>query len=349
MRRLEGPAGLHRGLFRNPVATVGTFDGLHRGHRAVLDETARLARERDGEPVVVTFDIHPRAVVTGRAPGLLLAPELRQRLFEEAGVAATVILHFDEELRSMEARRFLDDLLGERIGIGGLVLGHDSRFGRDRAGDEALARSVLGPRGIPVVTVPPVLLEGAPVSSTSLREAVAAGDLRRAAALAGRPWSTLGTVVRGDGRGRTLGWPTANLDLGGVVRPPRGVWIGEARLEGGARHRCLVNIGGRPTFHPEGDAVETVEVWLDGFQGDLYGSRLVLSFLSRLRGEERFDGPDALRAQIALDRVAMIEFHRRESQGAAVPGAASCSDPAGEEDPGPRRVVSGNGRSEGQE
>jgi riboflavin kinase/FMN adenylyltransferase len=315
MRRLRGPAGLHPGLFRRPVATIGTFDGVHLGHRAVLQQTADLASDLGEEPVVVTFDVHPRVVVSGRGPVSLLTEEHRLRLLEEAGMAATVVLHFDEVLRSMEAAEFLESILVRSMGVVGLVLGPDSHYGRDRRGDVTLARTVLDPLAVAVRAVEPVLVDGALVSSTSLREAVRAGDLAGARAMAGRRWSVLATVVRGDGRGRSLGFPTANLDLAGVARPPRGVWIARAILESGDSYPCLVNIGGRPTFHPEGSTVDTVEAWLDGFDGDLYGSRLELRFLASLREERKFSGPEALRQQIARDRVAMVEFFARNRFG----------------------------------
>ena len=160
-----------------------------------------------------------------------------------------------------------------------------------------------------------VLAASGPVSSTAIRAAIRAGDLALAAEMLGRPVSVLGTVVRGDGRGRTLGAPTANLDLAHEIRPPRGVYAGRALLPGGESPPCLVNVGGRPTFHPEGAAEDTVEAWIPGWEGDLYGKELEVAFLARLRDERKFSGPGELREQIARDHAAMVDWIRRGAAG----------------------------------
>jgi riboflavin kinase/FMN adenylyltransferase len=294
------------------------FDGVHLGHRAVIAEAASLAAAAGGEAVVVTFDIHPRVVVDGRGPPMLTSLPHRLRLLEAAGAAAAVVLRFDDALRERSAEWFLEEVLVARMGIAGLVLGPDSHFGRDRRGNPELAAAVLGARGIPVRAVPRVVGLRGPVSSTAVREAIVAGDLERAAALLGRPPSLFGTVVRGDGRGRALGFPTANVDAGHEARPPRGVYAGRARLADGRELPCLVNVGRRPTFAPEGSP-DTVEAWIPGFDGDLYGQPLEVSFLHRLRDEMRFDGPEALRAQIGRDHAAMVEWIGRNAGGAEAP------------------------------
>lgn len=313
MRRIEGLGSLSPALFRRPVVALGVFDGVHLGHRAVLDAAADLARGAGGEPVAVTFDIHPRVVVEGRGPDLLTSLPHRLLLFERAGAAAAVVLHFDTALRERSAESFLEEVLLGGMGIAGLVLGPDSHFGKDRRGNPELAGRILGARGVPVRSVGRVVAAGGPVSSTAIREALRAGDLDRAAAMLGRPVSVLGTVVRGDGRGRGLGYPTANLDLARVLRPPRGVYVGRAALPGGEAPWCLVNVGGRPTFHPEGAGEDTVEAWIPGFEGDLYGQVLELSFHARLRDERRFSGPEDLRAQIGRDHASMVEWMQRHT------------------------------------
>jgi len=317
MRTVTGLEALAPGLFRRPVATLGVFDGVHLGHVAVVAETAALAREVEGEPVAVTFDVHPRVVVEGECPGMLTSLPHRLALLDRAGAAAAVVLTFDASLRERSAESFLEDVLVARMGIAGLVLGPDSHFGKDRRGDPDLARRVLEPRGLPVRAVGRVAGKAGPVSSTAIRAAIRAGDLAAASAMLGRPVSVLGTVVRGDGRGRTLGTPTANLDLAREIRPPRGVWVGRARLPDGSSPWCLVNVGGRPTFHPEGGAEDTVEAWIPGFDGDLYGRVLEVEFLARLRDERRFSGPSELREQIARDHDGMVEWVRQESGGRA--------------------------------
>ncbi len=313
MGRVHGLEELAPGLFRRPVAALGVFDGVHLGHRAVIAETAALALEAGGEAVAVTFDVHPRVVVEGRGPGLLTSLPHRLRLLADAGAAATVVLRFDEALRGLSAEEFLEGILLGRMGIAGLVLGPDSHFGKDRRGNAALARAVLGPRGVPVRDVGRVLCARGPVSSTAIRASVRSGDLEGAAQMLGRPPSVLGTVVRGDGRGRTLGTPTANLDLSHEIRPPRGVYVGRAVLPGGEDRHALVNVGGRPTFHPEGAAEDTVEAWFPGWEGDLYGKELEVRFLARLREERRFAGPEELKAQIRRDHAAMVDWIRLHS------------------------------------
>jgi riboflavin kinase/FMN adenylyltransferase len=318
MRRVHGLEELSPGLFRRPVAALGVFDGVHLGHRAVLAATADLAREAGGEPVAVTFDVHPRLVVEGKGPGAITSLPHRLRLLARAGAAAAVVLHFDAALRERSAEWFLEEVLLARMGIAGLVLGPDSHFGKDRRGDPALARSVLEPRGIPVRSVDRVVGSRGPVSSTAVRAAIRAGELERAAEMLGRPVSVLGTVVRGDGRGRNLGTPTANLDLHQEIRPPRGVWIGRALLPEGEALPCLVNVGGRPTFHPEAGE-DTVEAWIPGFEGDLYGREVEVEILARLREERRFPDPDALREQIRRDHAAMVDWIARGGGSPPVP------------------------------
>jgi len=329
MRRVHGLEELAPGLFRRPVAALGVFDGVHLGHRAVLAATAALAREAGGEPVAVTFDIHPREVVEGKGPGLLTSLPHRLLLLEAAGAAAAVVLRFDAALRERSAEGFLEDVLVGRMGIAGLVLGPDSHFGRDRRGNPELARRVLTPRGVKVRHLGRVQCPRGPVSSTAIRAAVRAGDLAAAAEMLGRPVSVLGTVVKGDGRGRGLGTPTANLDLAHEIHPPRGVYAGSAVLPGAGETFALVNVGGRPTFHGPGEAEDVVEAWFPGWEGDLYGRELELSFLHRLRDERKFPGPEALKQQIRKDHEALLDWIRRRpaaalpDNGGALQGAPS--------------------------
>jgi riboflavin kinase/FMN adenylyltransferase len=310
MRRVHGLEDLAPGLFRRPVAALGVFDGVHLGHRAVISESAALAAGAGGEPVAITFDVHPRVVVDGKGPGLLTSLPHRLRLLESAGAAAAVVLRFDAALRERSAEWFLEEVLLGRMGIAGLVLGPDSHFGKDRRGNPDLARRTLEPRGVPVRSPGRVQVPAGPVSSTAIRAAVLAGDLRSAAEMLGRPVSVLGTVVRGDGRGRGLGTPTANLDLAHEIHPPRGVWVGSAELPETGRRNCLVNVGGRPTFHSPGEAEDTVEAWFPGWEGDLYGRELEVDFLARVRDERRFPGPEELREQIRRDHASMVEWIR---------------------------------------
>ncbi len=307
MRTLYGSVDLHPARFRNPVVTLGVFDGLHRGHRAVLARTRELAARVNGEVVVLTFDVHPRKVTTGEPPPLITSLAHRLLLLGREGADATVVLQFDQQLRTTSARQFVEQVLLAGIGAQGVVVGHDTHFGLDREGDHALLDEMLSPLGIPVERTEPVTLrDGTVVSSSAIRRAVAGGDLEMAARLLGRPPALFGTVVDGEGRGRALGFATANLDMRHELRPGRGVYAGKVRIDG-RTWPAVVNIGGRPTFHPEGVDADTVEVHICGFEGDLYGRDVEVTLFDHLRPERRFDGPDALRTQIARDVMTTLE------------------------------------------
>jgi len=307
VRVIRGLGPLAAETFTAPVVTIGVFDGVHRGHRRVLETAQSFAKDLGGDLVVITFDVHPRAVTVGKAPPLVTSLEHRLLLLERHGVDATIVLHFDETLREMSAERFVDEVLLARIGVRVLVLGHDSHFGKDRRGDFGLAKKLLAPHGVRVARVDPVRLDdGRIVSSSAIRDAVLHGDFAAGEELVGRPPALYGTVVRGDGRGRTLGFPTANLDLAGELRPSRGVYGASVAVDGRTLP-AVVNIGGRPTFHPEGDAADTVEVHVLDWTGDLYGRALEVRLFGRIRDERRFAGADELAAQIARDVATMRE------------------------------------------
>jgi riboflavin kinase / FMN adenylyltransferase len=279
------PAGLSEA--RRGVA-LGTFDGVHRGHLRVL-EAARAAGLRT---TVVTFDPHPRAVL-GRQVELLATLERRLELLEEAGVEDVLVLRFDEQLAALTATEFAEQML-RGIGAEVVAAGETFRFGNGREGDLGL----LGELGFDVRRVP--LLEN--VSSSRIRELVHAGETERAAGLLGRPPEVEGIVVHGDGRGRALGFPTANLDLPPTLLvPPDGVYAGWTR-----GRRAAISIGTNPHF----DGVERrVEAHLLDFDEDLYDQRLVVEVWSRLREQQRFDSLDELVAAIGSD----VE-HARESE-----------------------------------
>lgn len=309
MRTIHGTAELVPARFRRPVATIGVFDGVHRGHRAVLARTREMAARIGGEVVVLTFHVHPRAVTVGQAPPLVTSLPHRIHLLAREGVDTTVVLHFDEVLRGMEAERFVEEVLVAGIGVHGVVAGHDTHFGHNRRGDPEMLRAMLEPRGIPVVRVEPVVLrDGVVVSSSAIRESVAAGDLDLAARMLGRPPALLGRVVSGDGRGKGLGFPTANLDLEGELRPGRGVYGAAVEIDG-RTHAAAVNVGSRPTFRrgKSGAAEEVIEVHVVGWSGNLYGRRLEVFLFGRIRDERKFDSPEALRAQIAEDVAVLRE------------------------------------------
>lgn len=290
--------------FPRPVATLGVFDGVHLGHQAILARTASWARQERGTPCVLTFDRHPETVIRNQPSAAITSLEHRLALMENAGVAVAFVLHFDAALAAVSAEDFVRDILVERLGISGILLGYNARFGRNALGDfDLLVR--LAPRyGFEARRADAYLVEGTPVSSTRIRNLITAGDLEQAARLLDRPVSLTGTVTHGDHRGRKLGFPTANLNLHHEVTPPTGVYVCRARIEG---RSCwgLVNIGFRPTFQNLGSERRlTVEVYIDGLSPDasLYGVTVEIEIVRHVRGERKFESSEALVEQMEKDR-----------------------------------------------
>ncbi len=290
---------------RGAAVAVGVFDGVHRGHQAVLAGLRARAAELGGLPAtVLTFDRHPLEVIAPeRAPRLLTAPDRKVELLGDLGVDVVAVLTFDERARGLTPEEFAADVLVGGLGASVVAVGADFRFGKDRSGDVDELRDLGLGLGYYVEEVA-LLGDGESVSSTRIRAAVAAGDVEAAAAALGRPFELAGTVVEGDRRGATIGFPTANLDVpANLLLPGRGVYAAWADTAGGA-WPAVVNVGVRPTF---GGATEVAEAHLLDFDGDLYGTTLRLRFVARLRDERRFAGVDELSAQIARD----VEAGRR--------------------------------------
>lgn len=290
--------------FVRPALTVGVFDGVHLGHAALLERLLAAARAAQVDPVVLTFWPHPRGVVGAGAPPLISTLDHRVALLRRRGVAGVVVLRFDREVASWPAEEFAERVLGRGLGASRVLVGADHRFGKERKGDVALLTRVGARLGFAVEAVPLVAeAGGARASSTAVRDAIRAGDLDQTARLLGRPLAVLGRVVAGDRRGRQLGFPTANLDLGEALRPPRGVYACRARtVEGdidGPPWPAVTNVGRRPTFGPADQDLVEVHL-LEGGQ-DLYGADLEVEFVARLRDEQKFAGLEALKAQIARD------------------------------------------------
>lgn len=304
MRTYQGIAALSPAAFRRPVATVGMFDGLHRGHRDVLEHLVRFARRLDGEPVVLTFETHPLAVIAGAPPRRILSTAHRLRLLERFGVAATVLLPFDDTLRNTGYVRFTEEVLVQGLGIRGLLFGYNSNFGKGGLGTAATLAPLGARLGFAVEEAPAVALDLEPISSSRIRDAIERGDLAVAAAMLGRPVALYGVVVKGDGRGRTLGFPTANVDLEGEILPPHGVYEVVAEIRG-VRHPAVANVGVRPTFHAAAPGAALLEVHVPGLDFDFYGERIEVELVRRLRGERRFPSRDALVAQIRADVAAV--------------------------------------------
>jgi len=287
-----------------PVITIGNFDGVHLGHRALIDRTRAMADALSVPAGVLTFDPAPQQVLRPESASPRIQ-SLAQRIeaLARTGLDLVVVEPFDRELASLTAETFADRILAERLGVSGLALGYDFRFGQARAGSVETLRERLQ---VPIEQLSAVLLDDEPVSSSRIRRALLAGEVGLASRCLGRLHAVRGTVMAGDRRGRTLGFPTANLRQLEGLAPARGVYATWA-WHGGQRHRAVANLGVRPTVDGV-DAVDVVlEVHLLDFTGDLYGATLDVEFAAYIRGEQAFSDLDALRAQIARDAQAARE------------------------------------------
>lgn len=275
------------------VITVGTFDGVHRGHEAVLGVVRRRAQELGAKGLLVTFEPHPLAVVRPEAsPRLLTTAAEKAALLECSGLDYVVFLPFTRELADFAPRRFVEEILVGRFKLRHLVMGYDHGIGRGRSGGVEALVELGSELGFGVDVVPALAFEGAPVSSTRIREALLAGDVAFAARALGRPYAFSGTVVKGDRRGRTLGFPTANLAVegGGKLLPGEGIYAVRATLEGEVIEGVL-HLGARPTFP---GATETVELYLFDFDREIYGERVRVELCAWIRGIETFESVEAL-------------------------------------------------------
>ena len=279
------------------VVAVGVFDGVHLGHHRLLHQLLEMASSLQGMPTVVTFANHPDQVLRGDAPPLICSVPHRLRLLRRAGVLRLVLLQFEPRLQNMTARAFAEDVLIGRLRARGLLLGYDSAMGKNREGTPDRFAELGAELGFEVQSGQPFELDGQPVSSTAIRKAIADGDLATARRYLGRFPGALGEVVHGDARGRTIGFPTANVALQNGALPPTAVYAVEAVVDG-ETFAAVANLGTRPTF---GDGDNSLEVHLLDFDGDLYGRELEVTFRQMLREERRFDGVDELKAQIIRD------------------------------------------------
>ena len=287
------------------IVALGAFDGIHLGHRAILATAVARGRARGDRVVACTFDRHPMEVLSpARAPAPLTTLDERLHLIAETGVDLALVMAFTLELASVEPETFVRDIVVGRLHAQEVVVGDNHTFGRAARGNAGLLSAVGTPMGLVTHVVPPLLVDGVVVSSSEIRTVLREGDVGRAARYLGRPYSIAGTVTRGDGRGRTLGFPTANLEPERPLLLPRGVYACRAEVDG-RPHQAVVNVGVRPTF---GDNALAIEAHLMDVAADLYGRFLRLHFMARLRGERKFAGIDELRAQIARD----VETARRE-------------------------------------
>jgi riboflavin kinase/FMN adenylyltransferase len=287
------------------VATIGNYDGVHRGHQAILRSVVDAARRGGLASALLTFEPHPLSVVAPeRTPRLLQTRRQRLESLEATGLDGVLILRFDRDLAALSGEQFFAQVLCGPVAFESIHVGRTFRFGHGRSGDVELLGIIGKSHGFDVVTVSPVEIEGGVVSSSAIRKAVGDGDVETALAMLGRPFAVAGEVVAGQGRGRALQFPTANLESENDLLPRRGVYVTET-LALATRHASVTNVGIRPTFN--GDSM-TVETHLLDFDDDLYGQRVEVRFMARLRDEQRFSSPAQLSDQIARDRAAAEAF-----------------------------------------
>lgn len=287
------------------VVTIGAYDGVHLGHQAVIADVRRIAEREGARSVVLTFDRHPATVVRPEsAPLLLTSPEQRLELLAATGVDATVIVTFDEEQAKESAQQFVERVLVKALAVKVVVVGENFHFGSHREGNVKLLEECGRADDFvvdPIRLVPRSDGIDEPISSTAIRRALAGGEVERAALMLGRQHELRGVVVRGDQRGRLLGFPTANVEVpNAMCMPADGVYAGWYERPDGSVHPCAINLGRRPTFYEHADH-SLLEAHLLDFSGDLYGERAKVRFEHFLRSEQKFDGIDALKEQLARD------------------------------------------------
>ena len=288
---------------RGTVVTIGTFDGIHRGHWEVLSEIRRRAEVSDRRSLLVTFHPHPLTIIKpDLAPLMLTTPIEKKEILAESGLDYAVFLSFTQVLAKYTPRRFVEEILVGRIGLSELVVGYDHHFGRGRAGDVDTLRILGQELGFDVDVVEPVETNGTPISSTQIRKALLSGDMVSASEALGRPYSLRGLVVRGDQRGRALGFPTANLDVraggeGSKLIPPPGIYAVRGIVRSGTYDGAL-HLGPRPTFR---GSPPTIELHLLDFHEDVYGEEVRVDFVRYLREIEPFQSSEALIHQMRED------------------------------------------------
>ena len=289
------------------VFALGFFDGVHRGHRALLDTCRLLAREMGLEAAVLTFDAHPEALTVGKAPTLINTNPDRVRLLHRAGIGAVHTIRFDRQTMTMPWQDFFR-LLVEDFGAAGIVCGDDFRFGYKGEGNAVKLQNACEGAGIPCRIVPEQTVDGIRISSTYIRQLIEGGQMEKAVEFMGHPHILTGEVVSGRRLGRTIGIPTANLLLPeGLLVPKFGVYASTAEVAG-VKHPAVTNIGTRPTV---GGHRITVEPWILDFDGDLYGQTISLEFYKFLRPEEKFPSLEDLRSAIETDAAAVRQFFER--------------------------------------
>lgn len=300
-KNIEDASGLHK-----PVITVGTFDGLHIGHRKIVDRMLEIAGHTGGDTLVVTFHPHPRLVIypDSRDLKFITTREQKYRLFEKYGIGHLLEIPFTREFAGISSQSFIRNVLVEKLHVRNLVIGYDHHFGRNREGNIASFRMLADEFGFGTEEVPAQLFRGVPVSSTKIRNAIMEGNIGLANEMLGYEYSITGDVVKGDGIGRKLGFPTANIDVacGNKLIAGNGVYACGVEWKGSV-YTGMANIGLRPTT---GRDEFSVEVHLFDFSAEIYGERITIHFIEKIREERKFDDLEGLKRQLEHDRMKVM-------------------------------------------
>ena len=300
MERLDGGSAVPA-AFRDGIVALGNFDGFHRGHQAVVGRAVSRARAEGRPALVATFDPHPvRFFKPDVPPFRLTTLDQRQELFAHAGADAMLVFEFGAPLASMDAEEFIAEVLAKQIGAAGVITGDDFSFGKGRKGDATLLARLGPAHGVAAEAVAQVVLDGERISSGRVREALVDGDTRTATHMLSRDYAIEGVVQRGDARGRELGYPTANLELGDYQRPKYGIYAVRVTLDDGSEHPGVASLGVRPTFQPP---QELLEAHLFDFDRDLYGRKIEVALHAWIRDEKKFDGIAPLIAHMKDDEA----------------------------------------------
>lgn len=288
------------GLLKRSSLALGFFDGVHPGHQEVIKKAVEEAKLLDAIPAVITFKEHPRALTLGKSPPLLTLPDQRLEICEELGIEAALLLSFTEELCRLAPQDYVQHVLVECMGACSLSVGFNHRFGRNRIGTPELLAELGKDMGFSVHVANEIDIDGEPVSSSRIREALSQANIDLACKLLGRPYAVHGKVVRGDGRGRSIGFPTANVECAEeLIIPARGVYAGNCTLQDGKTYHCVINVGLRPTFGES--TMSKTEVHIFDFSGDIYDQHMTVRFTHFIRQERKFAGIEELKDQILLD------------------------------------------------
>jgi riboflavin kinase/FMN adenylyltransferase len=293
--------------FANPILTIGNYDGLHLGHRRIIERIKLKAREHKGTSMLMTFHPHPLTILKPeKFVGLITPLHVKTRLIQEAGIDVLFIVPFTNEFHLISPEAFVDKLLIEKLGIKGLIVGYDFKFGKGGKGNVEYLASKSTKHGFFFEIQSAITLDGEKVGSNRIRKMIQDGDVRKAAAHLGRPYMIEGTVIKGDGRGRTIGFPTINLKSDFPLIPKRGVYISMVEIDG-KNFSAVTNIGYNPTFDGQG---LTIETYILDFSQDLYGRGIVLYFLNRIRDEVKFGSVDELKGRIWKDVETAREYFK---------------------------------------